>query len=183
MTPAVHAANSLHESAHAVTAVLLGARVTEVRLIDDDRAPRGGWCEYAIPAGVRVPEREIIFAGPWADARFTMRRRPDHAAIRAALAGSCDSDDLDAEAPPGGAGLPLGIIPTLEALWRPAIVPLAKLLCETGTLGHRDIADALGVNVLDGPITASLAGPDKVWNLTLRVPVLRSPVDAVASRR
>ncbi|EGD56751.1 hypothetical protein [Gordonia neofelifaecis] len=159
---------AVHEAGHSVAAVLLGARVNGIHVGDELFADRPGWTKYVIRDDVRVPDREIIYAGPWAEARWRAGRAPGRSQIMAALAGTEDLDDLQAAQSSGELLPSRDVNEALEELWRPAILPVAKLLCEHGTLTHRDVADVLGLSTFDGPIFSTLAGPDRGWHLRCR---------------
>ena len=168
------AEDACHESAHATAAVLLGARVAQVRLNPDRHADLWGWVDTVTPEEVRFNSREVSFAGPWATARWRAGHTPTRPQIRAALAGSGDADDLAADPMAAVAGLP-PIDAAMELLW-PTILQLAKPLCTRGSLGHRDVTDALGLSVFHGPIVSSLASD-------AAIPTLQSRVPALATRR
>ncbi|NKY50174.1 hypothetical protein [Nocardia vermiculata] len=127
-----HAANAVHEAAHAVMAVLAGADVLScVASGADGRVEFHG----------HDPERAagIGWAGPYAELLFLHRGQPSEAAVREAFAAASDEDrDL----------MGRRAARHVEADVRfamPAIRRLAVKLHRTGTVRSPDIHLALGV--------------------------------------
>lgn len=150
------AATAHHEAAHAIAAVLHSARVDSVEVYAAPRGDDHGRVTFAHGPDDR---RATTYAGPWAEARYLHGPRPAVAAIRAALSGTCDGEEL-AEL---GGGLTREVEPTLEVVW-PAVRSLAAALFRDGRAGHDAVLAALGAASDDDmPMIRSLV-KTKAWS-------------------
>ena len=142
-------ATAFHEAGHAVAAVLLGGRVHGAYVNDDQ--PR---TEHdVIPAGTAAA---ISYAGPWAEARWTLGRTPGPGDMHRALARHHADDQALCAA--GGPHTGLHVVPLLERCW-PAVKTLTSTLYFKGTASHTDVCAALGLPPGDdgGPGSLGLA--------------------------
>ena len=130
---------AFHEAGHAVAAVVLGGRVH--RAVVDEHPHTEHDPLPGLDAG-------IVYAGPWAEARWTLGYQPGPADMRRALArnGSDDRTLCAAGGPHQGAH----IVSLMERCW-PAVKTLAKGLYFTGTATHTDVCAALGLTDGGGP--------------------------------
>ena len=139
----------VHESSHAVAAVLLGAEIRRAVVPRRSRSlgePRG-FCMYEpdISAAVLLA---ATYAGPWGAARLRAGRHPSRADILAVFdAGGCrDREALtaaslaegrDVEAAAAGA-----VVPLLARCW-PAVTDLARKLFFDGEVYNDDALEVL----------------------------------------
>lgn len=137
---------AFHEAGHAVATVILGGRVHAATISGEHPHT-----EYDPLPGL---DAGIVYAGPWAQARWTLGRAPGPADMRRALARhSADDRTLCAA---GGPHQGAHIVPLLERCW-PAVKTLAKGLYFTGTATHTDACAALGLTDDGGPSSMGLA--------------------------
>lgn len=144
---------AFHEAGHAVAAVLSGARVARCVLTDDPETPGLTEYDYLPP----YAERAVTYAGAFAEVRHRRGPYPPLAEIRAALAGTCDGEELTASG-----GLAREVEPMLSAVW-PAVRSLAADLFRDGKAGHDAVLAALGAaSDADMPLVTSLVKA-KMW--------------------
>lgn len=140
-------AAAFHEAGHAIGAVVLGGRVDQVHVDDQPRT------EYdSLTAGTRAA---VSFAGPWAEARWTLGRRPGASDIRRVLTrNSADEKSICASVH----GMAEGdhVAGLMERCY-PAVKNLAKTLYFTGKASHADVCVALGLTDHGGPGSLGLA--------------------------
>jgi hypothetical protein len=137
---------AVHEAGHAVACVALSGRVHKAFL--DDR-PR---TEFDVMPAGREPE--VTYAGPWAQARWSLGRRPGPGDMyRILAANQSDAKALCASGDPEMGG---GVVPLLDRCW-PAVEALAKQLFRQGEVTHSDVCAALGLTDDGGPGSLGLA--------------------------
>lgn len=136
---------AFHEAGHAVAAVVLGGQVHQVIV---DEHPH---TEYDPLPGL---DAGIVYAGPWAEARWELGRTPGPADMRRVFArnGSDDRTLCAAGGPHQGAH----VVPLLERCW-PAVKTLAKGLYFTGAATHANVCSALGLPDRGGRASVELA--------------------------
>ncbi|MCV7377939.1 hypothetical protein BST11_21005 [Mycobacterium alsense] len=145
------AALAFHEAGHAIAATLLGGRVN-VAVVSEGRAfgllgktvhdqvPGGGW-------------PSILYAGPWAEARFRAGRRPTQREMFTALdRNSCDDRELSRA---GGSVTGAGVVPLLERCW-PSVAKLAGRLWQHSDVRHEHVCAALQIPASDNGFHLSL---------------------------
>lgn len=149
-----------HESAHAVMAVALGARLRTAKVfgnrITPDRTdtvtPSGFTLIDGMPPG---REPEIAFAGVWGQSYWLAEfRRPSQREVYSVLdtTGCHDKAMLVGD----GMSVAAGIVPMVERLWDP-ITTIAGRLHREGTASHTDVLAALGITDGGGPGSYQLA--------------------------
>ncbi|BBX92727.1 M50 family metallopeptidase [Mycolicibacterium boenickei] len=140
-------ATAFHEAGHAVAAVALGGRVHRATV--DDEHPH---TEYdRLPAGIQAA---ITYAGPWAEARWTLGRAPGPADMHGALA--IHRADDRALCAAGGPSAGAEVVGLLERCW-PAVKALTTRLYFSGQVDHADVCAALGLTDDGGPSSLGLA--------------------------
>lgn len=138
---------AFHEAGHAVAAVVLGGRVHRVTV--DGEHPH---TEYdLLPAGT---DAAVSYAGPWAEARWTLGRTPGPADMHRALATHRADDRALCAA--GGPSEGTGVVGLLERCW-PAVKELTTRLYFDGQVDHADVCAALGLTDDGGPASLGLA--------------------------
>ena len=140
---------AFHEAGHAVAAVVLGGRVQLATIGGDDDEPRTEF--VSIPAG---REAEVTYAGPWAEARWLLRRAPGPADIRRVLAVNSHDDRALFDA--GGPHLGATVVPLLGRCW-PAVKAVTSKLFYAGQVEHAAVCAALGLSDCGGPDSVELA--------------------------
>jgi hypothetical protein len=153
---------AVHEAGHAVAATVLGGRIHSAVLADGRvfgirgktvhaEVPDGGW-------------PSIVYAGPWAEARFIAGGRPSQRQVFAILDGSghLDSKALCAAAAADvysdAATEARLTVPTLiERTW-PAVIAVGRKIHDDGEARHDDVLAALGVTDGGGRTSVQLAG-------------------------
>lgn len=153
---------AIHEAGHAVAATLLGGEIRAAVLGGGKTfgmlgktvhrtVPTGGWAS-------------ILYAGPWAEARFLAGGRPSARQLDAIMAdtGHLDRGALCAAAAANVHGDPSAearlTVPTLmERAW-PSVVAVAQTIHRNGEARHADVCKALGLPEGDqgGPGSAAL---------------------------
>lgn len=135
-----------HEAGHAVAAVMFGARIDVVELLDD--TDRRGKCTY-IGDLTAAADAAVAYAGPWVAARSLYGPMPSHREIRSVLDGTCDHESLIAS----GVPLPRDVEPLLETCW-PAIRAVTQHLIRHDRADHAVVCAALGIPEVDGHLSA-----------------------------
>lgn len=143
----------VHESAHAVAGVVLGAQLRSAVASDSRVWGQQGATTFADRPQGRDPE--IAYAGPWAVARWRAGRRPTQAETYAVLSRGGYKDDRVLIAS-GGTHLGTGITPLLERCW-PAVIRTAQQLHRDGEVFEADVLAALGVDDGGGSTSTQLA--------------------------
>lgn len=130
-------AAAIHESAHAITARVLGHKVGRVTLTTD--AARAGNCEVHQRFGGK-PDPRVAYAGPWAEAMFRNGGGvPTSAAVRRSLASNGnDAKVITASGEPA----PLKV-PRLVTDCYGSIRALARELFVRGEINQDDVDTAL----------------------------------------
>lgn len=130
---------AIHEAAHAVAGVLLGA--TDVRAALGDSRTGGTTRCHGLLAD---HEPLVAFAGPWAEARWLAGQRPQLRDVWRHLDG-CGRRDRDQIASTFGSSTPpdsARIERLLDMTW-PAVVSVAQVLHRTSEARHADVCAAL----------------------------------------
>lgn len=153
---------AVHEAGHAVAATVLGGRIHSAVLgggktfgvlgkTIHDEVPPGAW-------------PSVVYAGPWAEARWLEGKRPSQRLLFRILDGSghLDSKALCAAAEANvyadtTAEVRLTVPPLIERCW-PAVVSVAQVLHRQGEARHDDVLAALGVTDGGGLSSVQLAG-------------------------
>ncbi|OBG00694.1 hypothetical protein A5773_04190 [Mycobacterium sp. 852014-52450_SCH5900713] len=145
------AALAFHEAGHAIAATLLGGRIRAAVISEGrafgmlgkavhDQVPGGGW-------------PSILYAGPWAEARFRAGRRPTQRELFTALEhNGCDDRELSRA---GGSVTGAGVVPLLERCW-PSVAKLAAQLWSNSDVRHGDVCAALQIPERDNGFHLSL---------------------------
>ncbi|TYQ11599.1 UNVERIFIED_ORG: hypothetical protein L601_001500000130 [Gordonia westfalica J30] len=136
---------AIHEAAHAVAGILLGA--TDVRAAIGDSRSGGATRCYGL-----LPDHEplVAFAGPWAEARWQAGQRPKLREVWRHLDG-CGRRDRDQIVSTFGTSVP----PTSDRIERlldmtwPAVVSVAQVLHRTSEARYDDICAALDIPETD----------------------------------
>ncbi|WP_110916844.1 hypothetical protein [Mycolicibacterium peregrinum] len=149
-----HLGVCVHEAAHAVAGVVLGAELRNAVVSDGAvTGIQGRAYFHDRPYG---RDAEIAYAGPWAQAKFLNGgRRPTQAQMFAMFDGH-GSEDYAALTAAGGAHLGQGVTLLVERAW-PAVVRVAKQLHGKGEVFEADVLAALGVDDGGGSTSAQLA--------------------------
>lgn len=145
------AAVAVHEAGHAVMNVLSGGRIVAAVLTDDERVP-GATVHYHVPDG-RWPS--IVFAGPWAEARWRAGRRPTQHDLYTVFNGNGCRDDAALSAAGGLCSVGAEFEPLLERCW-PSVTRLASQLYLSGEVRNADVCAALGIPEHDNGFELSL---------------------------
>lgn len=149
-----HLGVCVHEAAHAVAGVVLGAQLRNAVVFDGAvTGVLGRAYFHDRPYG---RDAEIAYAGPWAQAKFLNGgRRPTQAQMSAVL-DSHGCEDRTALTAAGGAHLGHGVTLLLDRAW-PAVVRVAKQLHGKGEVFETDVLAALGVDDGGGSTSTQLA--------------------------
>jgi hypothetical protein len=145
------AALAFHEAGHSIAATLLGGRI-HVAVVSDGRTfgLLGKTVHDDVPPG-RWPS--ILYAGPWAEARWRAGRRPTQREMFAALdRNSCDDHELSLT---GGSFKGAGLVPLLERCW-PSVARLAAQLWSDSEVRHQHVCAALQIPERDNGFHLSL---------------------------
>ncbi|OBF93043.1 hypothetical protein A5773_20055 [Mycobacterium sp. 852014-52450_SCH5900713] len=152
---------AIHEAGHAVAATVLGGRIHAAVLTDGRVSGIHGKTVHAEVAAGSWPS--VVYAGPWAEARWLDGKRPSQRLLFAILEGSghLDNKALCAAAAADVSGdtsneARLTVPPLLEMTW-PAVVSVAQVLHRQGEARHDDVCKALGISDGGGPGSAQLA--------------------------
>jgi hypothetical protein len=127
---------------HAVAATLLGGKIAKAVLIH----PPGGDMEGKT-VHAHVPEgawSQILYAGPWAEARWLKGRRPTQAETWAVLADSGQRDYAELSMR-GGVTAGAHVVPLIERCWD-SVIAAGKVLHREGAIAHHDVCAALGLS-------------------------------------
>lgn len=133
----------VHESAHAITAALMGGRVRNAFVTRPGKVvPLQGQTEFAPMS----PDRNaaVGFAGPWGGARWEAGRRPTHHELATALAATSATDRKLLEAGGGHRAVDPNLANLLERCW-PSVMRLAGQLFKLGEVRHEHVLAALGL--------------------------------------
>ncbi|MBV5244441.1 hypothetical protein KUF57_12950 [Mycolicibacterium sp. PAM1] len=152
---------AVHEAGHAVAATVLGGRITAAVLGDGKTfGVLGRTVHRTVPEGTWP---SILYAGPWAEARFIAGRRPSQRQLFAVLDGSghLDSKALCAAAAADvygdtSAEARLTVPTLLERAW-PSVISVAQTIHRTGEARHDDVCEALGITDGGGLTSTQLA--------------------------
>ncbi|OKH63156.1 hypothetical protein EB73_26465 [Mycobacterium sp. SWH-M3] len=151
-----HLAVCVHEAAHAVAGVVLGAELRNAVVASGAvTGVRGltGFYTDSVPPG-RQPE--IDYAGPYGQAKFQAGgNRPTSAQMRAVLDGHGQRDCAGLNLA-GGAHLGHGAQPLIDRCW-PAVLRVAQQLDRAGEVFEADVLAALGITDGGGRTSAQLA--------------------------
>lgn len=149
-----HLETCIHEAGHSVAATLLGGRIhsaivasgrvtgLQAQTTHDD-VPEGSWAS-------------IVYAGPWAEARWRAGERPTQREIYDVLARSGRHDDRALTAAGGMEAVDSRLTGLLTHCW-PAVVRVAQKLHRDGEATHADVLSALGVDDDGGQGSVQLA--------------------------
>lgn len=143
----------VHEAAHAVVGVTLGAELRNAVVTRSRVWGVNGLTTFSDRPHGRDPE--IAYAGPWSQARWRANRRPTQREVFAVL-GYHDRRDDAALIAAGGTHLGTGITPLLERYW-PAVIRTAQQLHKDGEVTQAGVLAALGVDDGGGPTSVQLA--------------------------
>lgn len=146
---------ALHEAGHAVAGILNGGVLTSSTVIEGRwklglLAPPDGSTSFAsLP-----PHRhaQVALAGPWAQARGRLGRRPGSHEVAAVLGGT-GCRDREVLTAAGGPDAGESVIPLLERCW-PSVAELAVKLHRTGRITEADVLGALSLSA--DPATRTL---------------------------
>lgn len=166
---------SIHEAAHAVAGVVLGAELRNAVVVQSKVTGVQGLTTFrpdTLPPGADV---QIAYAGPWAQARFRAGGcRPTHRDVAALFdGGGCQ--DFRALTAAGGTHLGAGITPLVERCW-PAVVRTAQAIHRTGEVHQEDVLAALDITDGGGRTSVQLASLRSGWGR--QVPPLATTVPA-----
>lgn len=144
---------AFHEAGHAVAATLLGGRISMAVVGSDGRDGALGETHHAhVPEGA-MPS--ILFAGPWAEARWRAGRRPSSRELYRVLDGHGCRDYRSLQASGGTAAASARMPVLLERCW-PSVVTLAQRLWHPGIARHADVCAALSIPTGDNGHERSL---------------------------
>jgi hypothetical protein len=138
---------AFHEAGHAVAATVLGGRIFRAEVCDGrtfgvlgktvhDHVPEGWW-------------PSIVYAGPWAEARWLAGRRPTQRDMFGVLATTGRLDDKALSAS-GGFTEGARVVPLLERCW-PSVIAVAQKLVRDNEVRNEDVYDALHLTDGGGP--------------------------------
>lgn len=157
---------AVHEAGHAVQVILAGGQIAEVKLNDDDPDTPGECWHTDVPKG---REREVSYAGPWAESRWRHGESPRLQHVLALLASNAsDCDDVVRS----DRGLPREIENQLETCWS-SITKLAGALFVDGRLDDRTVRAALGMDGderHDRMVRAAIRCGDAPGSFTVHLP-------------
>ncbi|BCP04612.1 hypothetical protein [Mycobacterium paraintracellulare] len=152
---------AVHEAGHAVASTVLGGRIHAAVLTIGRVFGVNGKTVHAEVAGGAWPS--IVYAGPYAEARWLAGQRPSQALLAAILGGSGyrDREALCAAAAADVYGDPsnearLTVPGLIEMSW-PAVVSVAQVLHREGEARHEHVLAALGVDDGGGRGSVQLA--------------------------
>ncbi|MCH9735715.1 MAG: hypothetical protein K0U78_14385 [Actinomycetia bacterium] len=132
---------AVHEAGHAVAATLLGGRISMACVGTFGGYALGETRHSHVPAGA---EPSILFAGPWAEARWLTGRRPTPRDMYRVLDGHGCRDYTALQAS-GGTAAASSVAVLLERCW-PSVIELAKRLWHPGIARHTEVCAALGLS-------------------------------------
>lgn len=137
---------AVHEAGHAVAGVVLGAELRNAYLVPENiKMPDGRKGEARFGARPHGTDEQIVYAGPWAQAKFAAGgRRPTQREFYAVMATSGVHDDRVLTAA-GGIHEGAGAQPIIDHCWD-AVLTVAKTLYNVGEVHEEDVLNALGVN-------------------------------------
>lgn len=152
-----HLSACVHEGGHAVATVALGGVIRTAVVSNSKVTGVEGLTTFAedVPAGRRP---EILYAGPWAQAKFLAggrASRPTRRQVLAVLDGGGGRDCAELSLA-GGTHLGHAVTPVIERCW-PAVIRVAQQLYRTGEVGQADVVAALGITDGGGPGSSQLA--------------------------
>ncbi|MBS4103895.1 M50 family metallopeptidase [Tsukamurella paurometabola] len=153
------ASMAVHESAHAVAAVLLGGHVELAQLAPEDRPDHRGLTTVSEDSLSPDGRALVAHAGPWAEARFDAGRRPTQREVDRAYASSGHGDLAMITAAGGPAQLGVERVEkVIEANWD-VVLKVARQLAKDGFATHWSVTNALGLPSGDpgGPTSFGLA--------------------------
>lgn len=139
----MHLNMCVHEAGHAIGAALLGGRIHSA-VVSNSRV----WGLQAQTTHDDVPEgswASIVYAGPWAEARFRAGKRPTQRELYDVLARSAQHDGRALTASGGMSNVDQRLTGLLQHSW-PAVVRVAQKLHRDGEATHDDVLAALGVD-------------------------------------
>jgi hypothetical protein len=144
---------AFHEAGHAIMAVALGVTVQSAAVAQGARSRPHGHTAFKdhLPIG---HDAAVTYAGPWAQARWRVGRRPGMAEISRVLDAS--ESDYKALCAAGGTEAAAGVEPLLERCWG-SVTTLARKLYRDGEARHDDVCAALGLTDCGGPGSVELA--------------------------
>lgn len=149
-----HLETCIHEAGHAVAATLLGGRIHAAavgggatfgvlgKTVHDD-VPGGSWAS-------------IVYAGPWAQARWRAGQRPTQREIYRVLDTTAQHDYRVLLASGGRQAVDQRLTNLLTRCW-PGVVRVAQKLHRDGEATHADVLAALGITDGGGPGSVQLA--------------------------
>jgi hypothetical protein len=162
----------IHEAAHAVAGVALGAQLQNAVVISGKVTGTQGLTTFdgdTLPPGADV---QVLYAGPYGQARFRAGgRRPTMREMFALFDGGGRGDCKMLTAS-GGQHLGAGITPLVERCW-PAVVRVAQQLHREGEVFQKDVLAALGITDGGGRTSVQLASLRTGWGR--QVPPLEVP--------
>lgn len=139
---------AFHEAAHAVVGILHGGTLTRAVIADGKRKgkaigrPSGATTFASLPSGRHA---FVAYAGPWAQARGRLGRRPGPADLRRVLdsTGCRDRDVLIASGGTATADPEVEVL--IERCWS-AVGAVAGKLLRDGSVTEGDVLAALGLS-------------------------------------
>lgn len=135
----------MHESAHAITAALMGGRVRNAFVARPGNVVTHHHGLTKFDRGM-TPDRNaaVGYAGPWGDARWWAGRRPTHHDMVTTLAAASPEDRKLLEAGGGYHAVDPNLSNLLERCW-PSVMRLAGQLFKLGEIRHEHVLAALGL--------------------------------------
>jgi hypothetical protein len=137
---------AVHESAHAVAAVIFGGRIDRGYVLPaghDRDGITGEVLVASMPVGNAAPQ--IAYAGPWAQAKFRAGGgwpMPDQLHAVMSTSGRLDrKQHLCAS----GSGDGSDVVGLIDRCW-PAVIAVAKKLVRDGEIRHEHVVAALGLS-------------------------------------
>jgi hypothetical protein len=165
----------IHEAAHAVAGVVLGAELRNAVVVQSKVLGTQGLTTFEpdMPPGA---ELQAAYAGPYGQARFRAGgRRPTQQEMFALWEGA-GCGDFRTLVASGGSHLGARITPLLERCW-PAVVRVAQQLHKVGEVFQSDVLAALGVDDGGGRTSVQLNSIRLGWGR--QVPPLTTAKRAV----
>jgi hypothetical protein len=139
---------AVHEAGHAIAATLLGGKIAKAVLIHPPgRDMEGKTVHRVVPEGTWS---QILYAGPWAEARWLAGKRPSSRQVWARLADSGQRDYAELSMC-GGTVAGAGVVPLLQRCWS-SVIAAAKVLHKEGEITRHDVLDALHLTEATAPM-------------------------------
>lgn len=155
----LHVELCVHEAAHAVTGVTLGAQLRTSVVVRSRIWPPEGLTCFESRDFPEHRNAEIAYSGPYGQAKFRAGgRRPSQQQVFSVLRTCGYKDDrvLTASTPADGVHTGRDVVPLLNRCW-PAVLRVAQQLARTGEVHQADVLAALGVDDGGGLTSVQLA--------------------------